>query len=632
MEIIVQEFERNYIIYALMFIAFVLFFFVKKSKFKNFLEDAPATIGMMGTFWGICLGLKDFNISNIEEGIPTLLDGMKTAFYTSLAGIFLSFIIKGFRNYEKEKTEDEKVLDKILEQLEKLNGQLENTKEISKNQNISLVSNLKNGMATSIQELSNRYIEDKESRELMMTNMTDELKRINSQLLKNQELSNLKNTEFITLVNNLKLEVVESVENLRKDYSLEKENRKNLELKVSSMNDNMTIFINEIVAELKNELENINKELKIIVIKAEEHNDKAIEEFRNIGKTLAESNSKEFIKALNSSMKNLNNQLTEQFGENFKELNKAVYKLVEWQEKYKNTVVEVTENQKVIFQSMNTMKNDLGSFVTESNKVNEIAINLNNILDEINKRQEEFNGQLKILAEINISAKELIPSFKELNETINTDLESLNSSFESINQGIKRSTSNLNANIEKTNASISKMVGNFEATNNKAIESNNNFVMNLEKTNENINEMVGNFKIINKQAVEYNKKFVQNIAENLGDIEIEFIKKLEKNLEVIQASFKGTVESLKDTGMQLSEEGTNIFKKTAESLESVNKELGTSLRINSENLSNQLEITLNESLTSLGKNLVTITNRFADDYKQIAEMLKEIIDYKEGWN
>ena len=54
-----------------------------------------AGLGILGTFWGLYLGLKDIGIPDQDalfESVQTLLSGMSAAFVTSLAGIALSLI------------------------------------------------------------------------------------------------------------------------------------------------------------------------------------------------------------------------------------------------------------------------------------------------------------------------------------------------------------------------------------------------------------------------------------------------------------------------------------------------------------------------------------------------------------
>jgi len=57
------------------------------------------SLGIFGTFLGIYLGLREFDSSNIDESIPLLLEGLKTAFVTSLFGMFFSLILKFLFGY-----------------------------------------------------------------------------------------------------------------------------------------------------------------------------------------------------------------------------------------------------------------------------------------------------------------------------------------------------------------------------------------------------------------------------------------------------------------------------------------------------------------------------------------------------
>lgn len=69
------------------------------NRFLNFLDYAPSlltSLGILGTFTGIVIGLFEFNIANIDSSISLLLDGLKTAFITSILGITLSLILKLF--------------------------------------------------------------------------------------------------------------------------------------------------------------------------------------------------------------------------------------------------------------------------------------------------------------------------------------------------------------------------------------------------------------------------------------------------------------------------------------------------------------------------------------------------------
>ncbi len=60
------------------------------------------SLGILGTFLGIYLGLRNFDTTDINNSIPELLEGLKTAFITSLFGMLFSIILKYiYGNYDR---------------------------------------------------------------------------------------------------------------------------------------------------------------------------------------------------------------------------------------------------------------------------------------------------------------------------------------------------------------------------------------------------------------------------------------------------------------------------------------------------------------------------------------------------
>jgi ABC-type transporter Mla subunit MlaD len=50
--------------------------------------------GIFGTFLGVALGLLAFDTKDIQASVPELIEGLKTAFWTSIAGLLGSLIVK----------------------------------------------------------------------------------------------------------------------------------------------------------------------------------------------------------------------------------------------------------------------------------------------------------------------------------------------------------------------------------------------------------------------------------------------------------------------------------------------------------------------------------------------------------
>jgi chromosome segregation ATPase len=75
----------------------VSLFLAYQGKASIFIAHSPGlltSLGILGTFIGIVIGLLDFNPKQIDESIELLLNGLKTAFITSLAGIFTAILFK----------------------------------------------------------------------------------------------------------------------------------------------------------------------------------------------------------------------------------------------------------------------------------------------------------------------------------------------------------------------------------------------------------------------------------------------------------------------------------------------------------------------------------------------------------
>ena len=60
-------------------------------------ESGPAiltSIGIFGTFLGVALGLWGFDSADIQSSVPKLLEGLKTAFWSSIAGLLGALTLK----------------------------------------------------------------------------------------------------------------------------------------------------------------------------------------------------------------------------------------------------------------------------------------------------------------------------------------------------------------------------------------------------------------------------------------------------------------------------------------------------------------------------------------------------------
>ncbi|UTA46404.1 hypothetical protein L1F30_09480 [Simiduia sp. 21SJ11W-1] len=83
---------------GLMALIFVLsVYFVGPGYNSHSAGQSPAILtstGIFGTFLGVALGLLEFDTENISASVPQLIDGLKTAFWTSIAGLLGALAVK----------------------------------------------------------------------------------------------------------------------------------------------------------------------------------------------------------------------------------------------------------------------------------------------------------------------------------------------------------------------------------------------------------------------------------------------------------------------------------------------------------------------------------------------------------
>ena len=68
-----------------------------RKRGTRFVENAPTlmtSMGIIGTFMGIVIGLIGFDVTQIDASIPMLLEGLKTAFLTSVVGMIFAVTFK----------------------------------------------------------------------------------------------------------------------------------------------------------------------------------------------------------------------------------------------------------------------------------------------------------------------------------------------------------------------------------------------------------------------------------------------------------------------------------------------------------------------------------------------------------
>ena len=157
---------------------------------------------------------------------------------------------------------------------------------------------------------------------------------------------------------------------------------------------------------------------------------------------LSEMGSASLVEALRDVIKDFNEKLSEQFGENFKQLNDAVGKLLVWQEQYKDHISAFAERQTEIAGSMRQSTSDYNELVTKSGVFTTTAQDLSGLLTALETQKHQLVSVLTELAKLLQAASGSLPQIETKLTTLTNQLaEAVTTNQKQLSQSLLESSS-----------------------------------------------------------------------------------------------------------------------------------------------------------------------------------------------
>jgi DNA repair exonuclease SbcCD ATPase subunit len=355
-------------------------YLLRKRQAVSELSGLVTTFGIFGTFIGIFVGLINFEVTDIQGSVPKLLEGLKTAFLTSIAGMTAGILLKLFPGIYLIKVQDDTA--------EKENDQLKNIEK-------ALCGDGETTLLTQIQKLR--------------TTTSDK-------------------------------------------------------------------------------------------------QDELIKEFREFAKNMAENNSKALIDALTQVMRDFNTKINEQFGENFKQLNEAVGKILVWQEQHKQQVEKMSEQFERTLQGVENCEKSLTRIKEDAEQFSKIAENLDELLTGLNEEREKISENLKAFSEMATNAKNAFP-------IIHKEITKLTTDF---SKKVEVATYEITQVVEKLKESLAQQ-GNMITETQKSV--NTQLTKMITNLNEQIDKLMkDNTERIAKQVTELDKALGEELEKSLKSL------------------------------------------------------------------------------------------------------------------
>ena len=512
----------------------------KLSGFREYVPAFMTSLGILGTFIGIVVGLYDFDPEHIDASLPTLLTGLKTAFYTSIAGmtatIAFRLIVSVAFERKTEVSEDAEEADDpamaILTALKEQNKQMEQLLHaIGSDGDNSVISQTR----------------------LLRSEVGDRSRELNAGIIHlNDAIGSDGEGSLLSQIKFLRSDLTDG--DKRRASALEQ-------------------FRIELMKQLDTFIEKMSS-----------------------------SASDQIVEALRQVVQDFNSKLTEKFDQNFKDLNDAVGKMLEWQMEYREQLSLLPRETREVVKSLELSKNAMATIAEKSEAIPATMQNLEALLVAQKTQLEALDANLVAVAEARQRAVEAVPEIQkcissmidELKSSVGAVTEEMGSTIKQFNDQTKATNNALletAQHIQEKSAAIGQSMGTISAS---VTEAGNNFAIQTQKSIEDMTARLSDMKVALGQTTETTAASVQEVSN-------QFKTMAEKLVADTLASTQRTM----DGSRQQIEQSVSVIA------QSTHDQINAQMKHFDEAMTREL----NAALSDLGSALATIANTIADRFE-----------------
>lgn len=474
-----------------------------------------STLGVLGTFFGITWGLMGFNADDLDNSIPILLGGLKTAFFTSLAGMVCSLVYNAILNHIYDvfeaslpSSQDESVA-KICDAITKMSESSTNAIETIKTQLTTAQNNqtvFYTAALSSLNGLNKAYIDSlKEDIKGVMNSILLQATAVNTQLKPLESMGEI-GSEIKTISTNLSNVSGNVSEHLAEVKAagagigeLVKTSGEQLdEIKAISETDKAQL------AETKVYSETLHSEVTDIEGKMKETNELLTQKFDEFSELLKKSNTEALVEV----MRGLTEEFQKQMGtlierlvkENFDQLNKSVEQLNTWQ----------VEN-KVMIQSLTMRYKEMSeNFANDAEALNKLTQETTLLVSDGGKLQELLNALTKVMVD-DTRFVEITKNLEDSAQLSKDNMAKFDESTEKLNDWVRKQRNFVDAVVQ--------LMGKLEEIN----KINDYSAQFWKETKKGMDDSVGIIRStsesLNKNLRGINQEFYERLASTLSELD-----------------------------------------------------------------------------------------------------------------
>lgn len=397
-----------------------------------------------------------------------------------------------------------------------------------------------------------------------------------------------------------------------------------------------------------------------------EFSDKLWLKMQNFADALSKSATEQVIEALKQVIVDFNSKLTEQFGENFKRLNEAVYKLVEWQANYKHQLADMNEQYQQGVKAITETGDAVAHISKQSQMIPETMEKLHDVMIVNQQQLAQLAAHLEAFKDMRDKAIEAVPQIRQqVEQTVNdisyaVDIASthytqlLTESDTFIHKYIDTSEQLLTKFVEQTEQGIdavgTKLVAGSEVIGKRIDIAAVAFTDNTARTNASLQTSSDHLQTQTGVIKQHLQDAVSDLNNTMRDMIIKLVddsKEINNTLKEanqhlvtdtkdVRNAFTLSTEQLqKQMQNMLEEAASEQVKQARRTFDAMEEQVKQQVGLTGEAVEKQVGVIdqamqqeINRVMTEMGQALAKIAGQFTNDYQRLTSAMQQIV--KEG--
>jgi hypothetical protein len=354
----------------------------------------------------------------------------------------------------------------------------------------------------------------------------------------------------------------------------------------------------------------------------EDFSDKLWVELTHFGDLMAKGATEQIIEALRKVIVDFNNNLTEQFGENFKALDSSVKKLVEWQDAYKDQVDVMGEQYKQSVDSLMETKQSVAGIWEECKEIPLAMAELRDVLQVNHHQIGELSRHLEAFAILRDKAIEAVPAIQSKLDEVG---EHLKAGALSVSTSLEQTGGQLLINANAMRIALDEGAEGFRNSVTQTQQSFASMAHDVANSSESLTTTLGDtVEEMKSSAVEL-LNAMQNSVKEMGtklhehSVGLSGMMKTQSD-ELASVMKSNSSNMLENLQISFEKANSGLNAHVSDSIGRFGEAINTQLKAFEEATDREM----NRELQNLGNSLISISKGFVNNYEQL---IKEYQSY-----